>query len=81
VFSPLTKAHRYVILLKILRGDVRKMVDKNTCIGCGSCINVCPVGAIKFDKDGKAEIDNNICIKCKTCENTCPVGAIKIKED
>ena len=57
------------------------MVDKNICVGCGACINVCPVGAIQFDNDGKAKIDPEICIKCKSCENTCPVSAIKIKED
>ncbi len=57
------------------------MVDKDICVGCGACINVCPVGAIQFDNDGKAKIDPEICIKCKSCENTCPVSAIKIKED
>ena len=57
------------------------MVDKDNCIGCCSCVAVCPVGAIKMGEDGKAKIDQSICIKCKSCENTCPVGAIKIKED
>ena len=57
------------------------MVDKDICVGCDACMNVCPVGAIQFDNDGKAKIDPEICIKCKSCENTCPVSAIKIKED
>ena len=57
------------------------MVNKSQCIGCCSCVNVCPVNAIKIGDDGKAEIDKSICIKCKTCENICPVGAIKIQED
>ncbi|MBR5012477.1 MAG: 4Fe-4S binding protein [Clostridia bacterium] len=55
------------------------MIDKNKCISCGSCVSACPVGAIKFDENGKAEIDPNICIKCGTCEAICPVGAIKIE--
>lgn len=54
------------------------MVDKNKCIGCGTCVQLCPVGAISFDEDGKAVIDPNICIKCGTCEASCPVQAIKI---
>ncbi len=54
------------------------MVDKNTCIGCCTCVNICPVGAISL-KNGKAEIDPNICIKCGSCEGVCPVGAIKIE--
>lgn len=54
------------------------MVEKDKCIGCGACMQLCPVGAISFDEDGKAKIDPNICIKCGTCEASCPVQAIKI---
>ncbi len=57
------------------------MVDDKICIGCGTCINMCPVGAISFDKNGKAKINPKICIKCKTCQGVCPVSAITIKED
>ncbi len=57
------------------------MVDKNQCLGCGACVNMCPVGAISLGADGKAEINPEICIKCKTCEGVCPVSAITIKED
>ncbi len=56
------------------------MVDKRKCISCGTCIEVCPVGAISFDEDGKAKIDPKKCIKCHTCEGMCPVGAIKIED-
>ena len=54
------------------------MVDKKTCIGCGTCVSLCPVGAISFDADGKAQINQEKCIKCGTCEASCPVNAIKI---
>ena len=56
------------------------MVDKEKCIGCGMCINSCPVNAIKFGTDGKAEIDPGICVKCGTCERVCPMNAIEIKK-
>lgn len=55
------------------------MVNKQKCVGCGTCVNMCPVEAISFDEDGKAQIDKNICIKCGTCEAVCPVNAIKIE--
>lgn len=56
------------------------MVNKNKCIGCGTCVAMCPVQAIQIGVDGKAEIDKNICIRCHTCESVCPVNAIKIDE-
>ena len=55
------------------------MVNKNKCIGCGTCLNICPVNAIKLDENGKAQIDKEICIQCGSCQNVCPVEAIEIK--
>ena len=54
------------------------MVDQKKCIGCGTCVQMCPVNAISFNADGKAQIDKTKCIKCGTCEIACPVNAIKI---
>lgn len=51
-------------------------VDQETCIGCGACIAQCPVEAISFNGDGKAEIDQEKCINCGSCQGTCPVEAI-----
>lgn len=55
------------------------MIDQDKCIGCGTCVQLCPVNAISFNKDGKAQIDKEKCIKCGTCEVACPVSAIKIE--
>ncbi len=51
-------------------------IDKKTCINCGTCEEVCPVGAIspKFDK-----VDRDKCIFCFGCFNNCPVQAVKMK--
>ena len=54
------------------------MVDEKTCIGCGTCVSICPVGAIHLNKNGKAEIDKNICMRCGACQASCPVGAINL---
>ncbi len=54
------------------------MVDKTKCIGCGTCVAICPVGAISFDDDGKARIDRTKCIRCGSCEASCPVEAIDL---
>ena len=51
-------------------------VEKDTCIGCGACIGVCPVSALSLDNDGKANCDEDVCIDCGACVGTCPVSAI-----
>ncbi len=54
------------------------MVDKTKCISCGTCVAICPVGAISFDNDGKAFIDKKKCIRCGACQASCPVEAIDL---
>ena len=45
------------------------------CIGCGSCLTVCPQRCI--DMSGfKAEIIQGNCLHCGRCAVVCPVGAI-----
>ena len=39
-------------------------IDKDTCIGCGTCEGECPVGAISVSDDG-------------ACAGVCPVDAPK----
>ena len=51
-------------------------VNKEMCLGCGACTEVCPVGAIVLGEDGLAESDPNTCLDCGACVATCPVGAI-----
>lgn len=55
-------------------------VDPAVCTGCGSCVKVCPVGAIKL-VDKKARIDPKICIGCAECIATCTFDAVSIAWD
>ena len=52
-------------------------VNQCSCVGCGSCEAVCPVGAIKII-NGKAYADEK-CIACGACVGGCPVQCIEIK--
>lgn len=61
-----------------MHSDVRPVVDESKCIGCGTCLEWCPVQAITIDAGLKAYIDHSICIGCGECRVTCPEGAIDI---
>ena len=50
-------------------------VDREICVGCGACVNLCPRLAIRFIDD-KSFIDQVSCIECGTCRASCGVDAI-----
>lgn len=56
------------------------MIDKKKCISCGTCVAICPVGAISFGSDGKSVIDRTKCIRCGSCQASCPVEAIDLNK-
>ena len=54
-------------------------IDKNACLGCGSCKRSCPMAVIKMGEDGKAEMAKpQRCIRCFHCTAACPVKAVHI---
>ena len=52
-------------------------IDTEKCTGCGICVDVCPVEAIKIEND-KAKIDNDTCTDCGTCIDECPNDALSV---
>ena len=55
-------------------------VDKDTCTGCGACVDACPVEAIKI-VDDVAVVDATACTECGACVDACPVDCIHPKKD
>lgn len=51
---------------------------KSGCLHLGSCIKVCPAGAISKRADGRIIVDAGLCIGCKKCTAVCPNGVIKM---
>ncbi len=71
---------------------LRATIDKDKCVNCGKCAEVCPysaitnrkrpcenackIKAISTSEDGSAKIDDSKCISCGACVYQCPFGAI-----
>lgn len=54
-------------------------IDAMKCIGCGSCVKVCPEGEVLGLIEGKATlIHGSKCVGHGLCEESCPVGAITL---
>jgi len=52
------------------------VVDKDKCVLCGICSNVCPVNAITVNDEVK--IDESLCVLCGRCAQECPREAIYV---
>ena len=57
----------------------RGMPVVENCIKCGTCIRVCPTGAIKIEENC-FKIDLKKCIFCGNCAFYCPKQAIKMSD-
>lgn len=56
----------------------RPAVNLGLCDGCGSCVKICPTGAIS-PRDGKVEVNPLACTGCGACVPECPKGALDFK--
>ena len=58
-------------------------VNKNKCLGCGMCVNMCP--AVFEFKNNKSSVKKNSDLKknfdcAKQAANLCPAQAIKVEK-
>ena len=63
----------------------RAMVDKNLCIGCGLCTEICPQ-VFEMGNDDKARVKTDPVPPeaeegCRQAAEQCPVSAIQIQEN
>ena len=53
-------------------------LDREVCIGCGRCVEVCPHQVFAI-ADRKASLkDRDACMECGACALNCPVKAISV---
>ncbi len=51
-------------------------VNEELCVGCGVCVEECPVDAISMAEE-VASINDEECIRCGRCHDVCPEDAVR----
>jgi heterodisulfide reductase subunit A len=55
-------------------------IDPEMCVGCQTCVGLCPYLAITFDERRQIAVVNEaLCKGCGTCQSSCPSGAARLK--
>ena len=75
-------ASRAAILLnkpKLQVEAITAVVDEDLCKMCGQCADVCPFGAIAWQKKQVARITSAACSGCGTCAAECKFDAIEMR--
>lgn len=55
-------------------------VDNDKCIGCGECVDICPVGVYELQDEKTAPINAEECVGCESCIEVCEQEAISVRE-
>ena len=53
-------------------------VNEQKCTGCGTCLTICPYGAMEKTAEGFAKTNIVLCKGCGTCVASCPERAVRL---
>jgi NAD-dependent dihydropyrimidine dehydrogenase PreA subunit len=55
-------------------------INLKKCTGCGTCVDVCPVGVYELQNGKSSAVNTDECLACRVCETECPENAIEVIE-
>ena len=55
-------------------------VDSDKCIGCGECVEVCPVEVFELEDEKAVPANADECLGCESCVEVCEQAAITVEE-
>jgi electron transport complex protein RnfB len=61
----------------VLRADFLAQVDAEACVGCETCLDRCPMGALSAPEEA-CVVDEARCIGCGVCASACPSEALTL---
>ncbi|OIQ52132.1 Ferredoxin-2 [Pseudodesulfovibrio hydrargyri] len=63
---------------RYLDGVATLALDTDACVGCGSCVEVCPHRILEMRGKKAAILDPDACMECGACATNCPVRAVTV---
>ena len=66
--------------MSVIRKKRKAFVAQEDCVACGSCVKVCPMGAVQIMKGIMAQVNMDKCVGCGKCAKECPASVIEIRE-
>ncbi|ADP77771.1 formylmethanofuran dehydrogenase, subunit H [Methanothermus fervidus DSM 2088] len=79
VQSVIEKKEEVKTIVKTCQNRNFKVLVKDSCIGCGTCSEKCPMDAIKIS-GLKAKVNSKLCCGCEFCIKVCKTNSIEIME-
>lgn len=55
-------------------------VDNDKCIGCGECIDICPVEVYELQDEKSVPVNAEECVGCESCIEVCEQEAITVRK-
>ena len=58
----------------------RPEVDIEKCVGCGECVDICPVDVYELQDEKSMPVNTDECVGCESCIEVCEYEAITVIE-
>ena len=55
-------------------------VNAEKCVGCGECVDVCPVEVFELQDEKSVPVYAEECLGCESCIEVCEEEAITVEE-
>jgi NAD-dependent dihydropyrimidine dehydrogenase PreA subunit len=69
---------KYRGLKQVAGSNFVAVVDQETCIGCGDCVDRCQLEALEMEGE-IVRVNQEFCIGCGNCISQCPSESLSLK--